>query len=72
MSLLKVDEYWYNRATPTAVISGDKEAWRKPFMPGEVIELTMKSPWKADIGASQYQFSHAGGQVNLKRVKKFD
>lgn len=72
VSLLKVDEYWYNKANPPAVISGDQEAYRKPFMPGEVIELTMKSPWKADVGASQYQFSHAGGQVKLKRVTKFD
>ena len=72
VSLLKVDEYWYNKATPPIVITGDTEAWRKPFMPGEIIELTMKSPWKPDISASQYQFSHAGGQVNLKRVKKFE
>jgi hypothetical protein len=72
VALLKVDEYWYNKANPPAVITGDSEAWRKPFMPGEVIELTMKSPWKAEVGASQYQFSHAGGQVKLKRVSKFD
>jgi hypothetical protein len=72
VALLKVDEYWYNKANPPVVITGDSEAWRKPFMPGEVIELTMKSPWKAEVGASQYQFSHAGGQVKLKRVTKFD
>jgi hypothetical protein len=72
VALLKVDEYWYNKANPPAVITGDSEAWRKPFMPGEVIELTMKSPWKAEVGASQYQFSHAGGQVKVKRVSKFD
>jgi hypothetical protein len=72
VALLKVDEYWYNKANPPVVITGDSEAWRKPFMPGEVIELTMKSPWKAEVGASQYQFSHAGGQVKLKRVSKFD
>jgi hypothetical protein len=72
VSLLKVDEYWYNKANPPQVITGDTQAYRKPFMPGEVIELTMKSPWKPDIGASQYQFSHAGGQVKLKKVTKFD
>jgi hypothetical protein len=72
VSLLKVDEYWYNKGNPPAVVTGDSEAWRKPFMPGEIIELTMKSPYKADVGASQYQFSHAGGQVKLKRVTKFD
>ena len=32
----------------------------------------MKSPYKANLLMSQYQFSHAGGQVNVKRVKKFD
>ena len=72
VSLLKVDEYWYDKGNPPKVISGDTEAYRKPFMPGETIELTMKSPWKADVNASQYQFSHAGGDVKLKRVKKFD
>lgn len=72
VSLLKVDEYWYDKGTPPKVITGDQQAYRKPFMPGEIIELTMKSPYKADIGASQYQFSHAGGDVKLKRVKKFD
>lgn len=72
VSLLKVDEYWYDKGNPPKVITGDTEAYRKPFMPGEIIELTMKSPYKADINASQYQFSHAGGDVKLKRVKKFD
>jgi hypothetical protein len=72
VSLLKVDEYWYSKGASPQVITGDQEAYRKPFMPGEVIELTMKSPYKADVGASQYQFSHAGGQVKLKRVTKFD
>ena len=70
ISLLKVDEYWYDR-TPK-VVTGDTQSYRKPFMPGEIIEITMKSPYKPDLTASQYQFSHAGGHVNLKRVKKFE
>jgi hypothetical protein len=70
VSLLKVDEYWYDKTR--VVVTGDSEAWRKPFLPGEIIELTMKSPYKPDLFQSQYQFSHAGGQVNVKRVKKFD
>jgi len=72
ISLLKVDEYWYNKATPPAVTTGDTQAYRKPFMPGEIIEVTLKAPYKSDISVSQYMFSHAGGQVNPKRVKKFD
>jgi hypothetical protein len=70
VSLLKVDEYWYDKTRQ--VVTGDSQPWRKPFMPGEIIEITMKSPYKPDLTASQYQFSHAGGHVNLKRVKKFE
>ena len=69
ISLLKVDEYWYKDGQ---VATGDSEPYRKPFMPGEVIEVTMKSPFKPNLQTSQYQFSHAGGNVNVKRVKKFD
>jgi hypothetical protein len=72
VSLLKVDEYWYNKGNPPQVVTGDQARYLKPFMPGEVIELTLKAPYKADISVSQYQFSHAGGSVNPKRVKKFD
>jgi hypothetical protein len=69
VSLLKVDEYWYKDG---AVATGDSESYRKPFMPGEIIEVTMKSPYKPSLQSSQYQFSHAGGKVDVKRVKKFD
>ena len=69
ISLLKVDEYWYKDGQ---VATGDSEPYRKPFMPGEVIEVTMKSPFKPNLQTSQYQFSHAGGNVNVKRVKKFE
>jgi hypothetical protein len=70
ISLLKVDEYWYNKSQQ--VVTGDTQPYRKPFMPGEIIELTLKAPYKSDITVSQYMFSHAGGQVTPKRVKKFD
>ena len=72
VSLLKVDEYWYDKSTPPKVVTGDSQPWRKPFMPGEVIEIKMKSPYKPNLFMSQYQFSHAGGEVKVKRVKKFD
>jgi hypothetical protein len=69
VSLLKIDEYWYKDGQ---VATGDSQAYRKPFMPGEVVEITMKSPFKPNLQMSQYQFSHAGGKVDVKRVKKFD
>ena len=40
VSLLKVDEYWYHKTMQ--VVSGDTEAYRKPFKPGEVIEMTIE------------------------------
>lgn len=70
ISLLKVDEYWYDHKMQ--VVSGDSQAYRKPFNPGEVIEVTMRSPLKADLYKNQFAFSHANGDVHVKAVKKFD
>ena len=70
ISLLKVDEYWYNKKPE--VVTGDTQSWRKPFNPGEVIDVTMKSPIKPDLYRSQYAFSHANGTIQAKTVKKFE
>ena len=70
ISLLKVDEYWYNKKPE--VVTGDTQSYRKPFNPGEVIEVTMKSPIKPDLYKSQYAFSHANGTIQAKTVKKFE
>jgi hypothetical protein len=70
ISLLKVDEYWYDKKRQVA--TGDSQPYRKPFLPGEIIEVTMKSPFKPDLYMSQYQFSHANGNVDVKKVKKFE
>lgn len=68
--LLKVDEFWYDKKMQ--LVSGDQQAYRKPFNAGEVIEITMKSPVKPDLYKNQFKFSHANGEVNAKAVKKFD
>jgi hypothetical protein len=68
ISLFKVDEYWYKNGV---VETGDTQPYRKPFLPGEVIEITMKSPFKPNLQTNQWQFSHAGGQVKVEKVKKF-
>jgi hypothetical protein len=70
VSLLKVDEYWYDHKMQ--VVSGDSEPYRKPFNPGEIIEITMKSPLKPDLYKNQFAFSHANGTVKVKAVKKFE
>jgi hypothetical protein len=69
IGLLKIDEYWYDKKLK--VVTGDSQAWRKPFNPGDIIEITMKSPYKPDLYKSQYMFSHAGGDVKPTAVKKF-
>jgi hypothetical protein len=68
IALFKIDEYWYDKGKPPKVVTGDQERWLKPFNPGEVIELTMKSPWKPDLYMNQYQFSHANGDIKPQRV----
>jgi hypothetical protein len=68
VSLLKVDEYWYKDGK---VVTGDSQPYRKPFMPGEIIEITMRSPFKPNLDTNQWQFSHAGGAVKVEKVQKF-
>jgi hypothetical protein len=72
IALFKVDEYWYNKKR--AVVTGDSYKHTKPFMPGEILEVTLKAPKKPgeELYMSQYQFSHAAGEVKPNRVKKFD
>ena len=71
IDLLQIDEYWYDRNLKE--VSGSSDKWRKPFNPGDVIEVTMKSPHKklTTLYRSQYGFSHSGGKVDAKEVKAF-
>jgi hypothetical protein len=69
INLLKVDEYWYNKKR--VVVTGTSESYRKPFHPGEIIEITLRSPEKPDLYQPQWAFSHANGTVEVKAVKKF-
>jgi hypothetical protein len=69
IALLRVDEDWYNRAQKP--VSADTQRYTKPFNPGEIIEITMRSPVKPDLYISQVTFTHANGKVMAKGVKKF-
>lgn len=70
IALLKVDEYWYDKNNQ--VVTGDTQSYRKPFNPGEIIEVTLRSPYKAGLANSQYMYSHVNGKIDVKAVKKFD
>ena len=50
IALLQCDEYWY---AGKEVVTGDTQRWRKPFNPGEVIEITFRSPYKPGLTSSQ-------------------
>jgi len=69
IGLLRVDELWYNKKLEQ--VTGDSQKLRNPVQPGEIVEITMKSPIKPDLYRSQYAFSHANGKVDAKPVKKF-
>ena len=70
INLLKVDEYWYDKAGK--VVSGSPYFHTKaPILPGEVVEITLKSPYKPDMKQNQMIFAHANGKVEAKAVKAF-
>ena len=71
IALLGVDETWYDNSTPRKIVTGDQQKVKRLINPGEVVEVTMKSPYKAGIALSQYVFTHANGKVDAKSVKKF-
>ncbi len=64
----KVEENWYDAAgTP---VGGDVYRHKSPFMPNEVIKITLKTPKNPKMKSNQYQFSHANGAVKPKAVPK--
>ena len=68
---LTINETWYDNSTPRKIVTGDQQKVKRLINPGEVVEVTMKSPYKAGIALSQYVFTHANGKVDAKAVKKF-
>ena len=67
----KVEEFWYNAKGQT--VSGSP-AFRlqKPFMPGDIVEVTLKSPKTPDMSRKLTTFAHQHGKVkNPKQVQKF-
>ena len=69
IALFRVDEIWYDHKLKQ--VSGDSYTLRRPLNPGEVVDVTLKSPVKPDLYRSQYAFTHANGKVDAKQVKKF-
>ena len=56
----KVDEYWYN-AKGDAVSGSPTFRVQKPLMPGDVVEVVLRSPRVAGMTRNSYIFGHANG-----------
>ena len=68
--LFRADETWWDKNRKPA--SGDSPPpVRYPLGPGEIVEITFRSPYQPGLSQSSYQFSHANGEVKAKQVKKF-
>ena len=66
----KIEENWFKGNDP---IGGDSYRHPRPFLVGEVIEITLSTPRNRVVGArNQYQFSHANGTVKPTPVKSLD
>jgi hypothetical protein len=72
IALFRIDEYWYNNGQKPEMVTGDTQRYMKPIMPGEIIEMTTRSPAKPGAARSQWSFSHANGKIVPKVVNKFD
>jgi hypothetical protein len=65
---LKIDENWYDKAGNP--VTGDTFRYRKPLMPGEVIEVTLRTPINPPMDRNSYNFTHANGTIKTTLVPK--
>ena len=66
---LKVDEFWYDKAGEP-VTGAQPFRYRKPLMPGEVIDVVLKVPTNPKMSSNQYKFEHANGTIKATRLPK--
>lgn len=65
---LKVEEYWYDKAGDP--VTGDRFMYRKPLLPQEIIEVTLRTPVNPKMDRNQYNFSHANGTIKTVSMPK--
>ena len=64
----RVEESWSDKSGNLA--GGDIYRHPKPFMPGEVIDITLTSPFNTRMTSNSYNFIQANGNVKPKKVAK--
>jgi hypothetical protein len=65
---LKIDEFWYDKTG--APVTGDTFRHRQPLTPGEIVEVTLRTPVNPRMDRNQYQFAHANGDIRTTVVPK--
>jgi hypothetical protein len=69
INLLKVDQLWYDKKR--AVVSSAQFLYRKPFLPGEIVDVELRAPLNGVPDVNQMTFAHANGNVKATKVKAF-
>ena len=66
---LKVDEFWYDKKGDP-VTGAAPFRYRKPLQPGEVIEITLRTPVHPQMDRSNLRFEHANGTIKTTILPK--
>ena len=66
----RLEESWSDKTGNLA--GGDVYRHPKPFMPGEVINVTLTTPFNTRMQSNSYNFIHANGNVKPRSVPKID
>ena len=65
---LRIDENWYDKGGNP--VTGDTFRYRKPLLPGEVIEITLRTPVNPTMDRNSYNFTHANGTIKTTLIPK--
>lgn len=66
----RIEESWADKTGNLA--GGDVYRHPKPFMPGEVITVTLTTPANPRMSSNSFNFVHANGTVKPRNVPKID
>ena len=66
----RLEENWADKTGNLA--GGDIYRHPKPFMPEEVINVTLTTPFNSRMTSNSYNFIHANGNVKPKAVPKIE
>ena len=66
----RIEESWADKSGNLA--GGDVYRHPKPFLPGEIITVTLTTPSNPRMASNSFNFIHANGTVKPKNVPKLD